>query len=43
MIPFTWLQQATERIAPHIRITPLTYDVENNLYLKWENQQVTGS
>lgn len=43
MIPFTWFEQAYERIGPHIRKTPLTYDTENDLYLKWENHQVTGS
>jgi threonine dehydratase len=43
MIPFIWLEQANERIAPFINKTPLTYDAQNNLYLKWENHQVTGS
>lgn len=43
MIPFEWLEEAAERITPHIRITPLTYDPNNDLYLKWENHQVTGS
>jgi threonine dehydratase len=43
MIPFEWLEQAALRIAPHIRRTLLTNDAELNLYLKWENQQATGS
>ena len=43
MIPFIWLEQAYERIAPFITKTPLTYDATNDLYLKWENLQVTGS
>lgn len=43
MIPSEWLDQAALRIAPHIRRTLLTNDAELNLYLKWENQQVTGS
>jgi threonine dehydratase len=43
MIPYAWLQQAYERIGPYIHKTPLTYDAQNNLYLKWENHQVTGS
>ena len=43
MIPKSWLTAAAERIAPYIRQTPLTYDPEYNLYLKWENRQVTGS
>ena len=43
MIPYEWLQQAADRIAPHIRHTPLTYDARHDLFLKWENHQVTGS
>ena len=43
MIPFEWISQAAERIAPYIVRTPLTYDAERNLYIKWENRQVTGS
>jgi len=43
MIPFAWFEQAYERIGPNIRKTPLTYDPVNDLYLKWENHQVTGS
>ena len=43
MIPLSWLREAETRIAPTIRITPLTYDPENKIYLKWENHQVTGS
>jgi threonine dehydratase len=43
MIPFVWLKQAYERIAPFINKTPLTFDPQNDLYLKWENHQVTGS
>lgn len=43
MIPYEWLEQARERISPYIHKTPLTYDAQNNLYLKWENHQVTGS
>jgi len=43
MIPFEWISQASERIAPHILRTPLTYDAARNLYIKWENHQVTGS
>jgi threonine dehydratase len=43
MIPAEWLTRAAERIAPYIRITQLTYDAQNDLYLKWENHQVTGS
>jgi threonine dehydratase len=43
MIPVEWLNQAVERIAPHIHRTPLSYDSQNDLYLKWENHQITGS
>ncbi len=43
MIPPEWIGQAALRVAPHIRRTLLTNDAELNLYLKWENQQVTGS
>jgi threonine dehydratase len=43
MIPVEWLDQAAIRIAPHIRRTLITNDAEFNLYLKWENRQVTGS
>ncbi len=43
MIPYEWILQAAERIAPHVRRTPLTHDAERNWYLKWENRQVTGS
>jgi threonine dehydratase len=43
MIPYTWLEQAAERISPHILKTPLEYDPENDILLKWENLQLTGS
>lgn len=43
MIPPDWIEQAQGRIAPYIHKTPLEYDSEHRLYLKWENQQVTGS
>ena len=43
MIPEDWVTQAAERLAPHIHITPLTHDARNDIYLKWENHQVTGS
>lgn len=43
MIPTDWLIQAADRIAPHIKRTPLTIDTERELYIKWENHQVTGS
>ena len=43
MIPRAWFEQAFQRIAPHIRTTPLTFDPNLDIYIKWENQQVTGS
>ncbi len=43
MIPHSWIEQAQERIAPHTYRTPLSYDPVLNVFLKWENRQVTGS
>lgn len=43
MIPFKWIQEAKDRIQPYIRATPLTYDSGLDMYIKWENQQTTGS
>ncbi|MGE5123557.1 MAG: threonine ammonia-lyase, partial [Acidobacteriaceae bacterium] len=43
MIPYEWLEQAGERITPHIQRTPLTFDPRHELFLKFENHQVTGS
>jgi threonine dehydratase len=43
LFPIEWISQAEERIAPHIRVTPLTYDADRGIYFKWENQQLTGS
>lgn len=43
MIPSEWLDQAALRLAPHIRRTLFTNDAELNVYMKWENRQLTGS
>jgi threonine dehydratase len=43
MIPPEWLDQAARRLEGQIERTPLTYDPELNLFLKWENRQRTGS
>lgn len=43
LFPLHWVQQAAQRIAPHIKHTPLTYDPELDVYIKWESHQVTGS
>jgi threonine dehydratase len=43
MIPSDWFQQALDRIRPHVKITPLTYESNLDCFFKWENQQTTGS
>jgi threonine dehydratase len=43
MIPAEWLVQARQRLAGAVLHTPMTYDSEHGAYLKWENQQLTGS
>lgn len=43
MIPYEWIEQADRRISPYIQRTPLTHDAARDLYIKWENRQVTGS
>jgi threonine dehydratase len=43
LIPYSWLEQAKDRISPYIKKTPLTYDENHRIHLKWENHQVTGS
>jgi len=43
VIPYNWLEEAQERLAEHILKTSITYDPHHDLYIKWENQQVTGS
>lgn len=43
MIPEEWLTQAQQRLAGQVLHTPMTYDPEYGVYLKWENHQLTGS
>ena len=43
MIPTTWLYDAAQRLEGKLIRTPLTHDEERDLYIKWENQQKTGS
>ncbi len=43
MIPSEWIEAARKRIAAHILETPLTWDAERGIYIKWENHQATGS
>lgn len=43
MIPSEWIQQAVSRISDRVEVTPLTYDPDLCVFLKWENHQITGS
>jgi threonine dehydratase len=43
MIVEAWLDEASERLEGYIEETPITYDENHDLYLKWENHQKTGS
>jgi threonine dehydratase len=43
MIPYNWINEAANRIEPHINRTPLTFDPDYKFYLKWESHQITGS
>ncbi|MGB9673138.1 MAG: threonine ammonia-lyase [Anaerolineales bacterium] len=43
LIPDEWLLEARKRITPYIQQTPISYDSQLEAYLKWENQQITGS
>src|SRR5512133_61419 len=43
MIPSDWLDLATRRLQGQVEQTPLTYDPQLDLFIKWENRQVTGS
>jgi threonine dehydratase len=43
MIPYEWIDQAYKRIQPYIWNTSVTYDEVNQIYLKWDNKQITGS
>ncbi|HEX9017580.1 MAG TPA: pyridoxal-phosphate dependent enzyme [Anaerolineaceae bacterium] len=43
MIPSAWIDLAARRLHGQVQRTPLTFDPELDLYLKWENRQVTGS
>ena len=43
MIPPVWITEARRRLAGQIVQTPLTFDPQRNIYLKWENRQKTGS
>ncbi len=43
MIPAEWLAQAQQRLSAQLLHTPMTYDSDYGVYLKWENHQLTGS
>ncbi len=43
MIPLAEVRAARTRIAAHLRPVVLTHDPELDLWIAWENQQVTGS
>lgn len=43
MIPQDWIKSAGERLRGRVKRTPVTYDDALDCYLKWENQQETGS
>ncbi|MEK6575060.1 MAG: threonine/serine dehydratase [Chloroflexota bacterium] len=37
------IQRARTLVSPHIHSTPVTFDEKLGVWLKWENQQTTGS
>ncbi|MFC2064932.1 threonine/serine dehydratase [Chloroflexota bacterium] len=43
MIPIDWIETAADRINEYIVHTPISHDEDLNLYIKWENKQITGS
>ncbi len=43
MIPLLWLDEARATLQGRARETPVTFDQELQVYLKWENAQLTGS
>ena len=43
MTPLDPITEASQRIKPFIQVTPLEHIAANNVYIKWENQQTTGS
>jgi threonine dehydratase len=43
MIPLEWIQDAARRISAVASVTPVSYDSDLDVFLKWENKQVTGS
>lgn len=43
MISGSWIEDAKNRLEGKIKKTPLTYDSNLDVYLKWENHQNTGA
>jgi threonine dehydratase len=43
MLPYNWILEAQKRLDRYIHKTPLTYDPDLDIYIKWENHQLTGS
>jgi len=43
MIPLSEIHAARARITPPILTTPVTYDPDLQVWLKWESRQITGS
>lgn len=43
MIPVEWIAEASQRISGIAITTPLTYDASLDVFLKWENRQITNS
>lgn len=43
MIPYPLIEEAAWRISDQVNETPLSYDPQHDIYLKWENHQRTGS
>jgi threonine dehydratase len=43
VIPIAWFQDAHLRIQPYPEKSPFTHDPPLDIFLKWENRQVSGS
>ncbi|GAP14232.1 threonine dehydratase [Longilinea arvoryzae] len=43
MIPQDWITSAGDRLRGRVKRTPVTYDDALDCFMKWENQQETGS
>ncbi len=43
MIPQDWITAAGERLRGRVKRTPVTFDSALDCFIKWENQQETGS